>query len=410
MTKNELRYWIWLSLRCGVGNPSGAVLLSRFGSPGAVYEADPAAIAKALPNSWAIPLALQDKNLDGADRILSYCRRNGVGILTAGSEFYPERLRRIYAYPLVLYCRGQLRDLDDRLLIACVGTRKNTVTGGETAYRVSAEMAEAGAGIVSGLALGIDTQCHKGALSVGGYTIAILGTGIDRAYPPQNRHLMKQIEKTGLVMTEFAPGTKPSRENFPIRNRVISGLSEATVVFEAAEQSGSLITAEYAIRQGRPVFAFPGDIHAEASRGTNSLIRRGATLVTSASDILSDFELCYPTKLFVEKADFSWKEERAESETAEKKEKEEKKIKKEKKPFDREQTEAAEPYSVPAGLAPIPAGILSLLSTPMTSDEIWNALAARGQTLSMGGLLATLTELEIEGHLESLPGGKFRRL
>ena len=406
MTKNELRYWIWLSLRCGAGNPSGAMLLYRFGSPEAIYEADPSAIKEALPNSRAIPLALRDKDLSGADRILSYCRRNNIGILTAGSEFYPERLRRIYAYPLVLYCRGRLRDLDEELLIACVGTRKNSEAGGETAYRVSAEMAEAGAGIVSGLALGIDTECHKGALSVGGYTVAVLGTGIDRVYPPKNRRLMAQIEKTGLIITEFAPGTKPARENFPIRNRIISGLSEATVVFEASEKSGALITADYAARQGRRVFAFPGDIRTETSRGTNRLIQQGATLATSAYDILSVFELYYPTALFTERVHFSSGEEMKTEETKKAEETGEK------SDFSCGQTETKpeKPYAVPDGLAPIRGKILSLLSSPMTSDDVWNALEKTGEAPSMGSLLATLTELEIGGYLESLPGGKFRRL
>lgn len=399
MTKNELRYWIWLSLRCGPGHPAGALLLSHFGSPEAVYEASPEKIAEALPNSRAIPWALQDRDLDGADRILAYCRRNDVGILTAGSEFYPERLRRIYAYPLVLYCRGQLRDLDENLLIAGVGTRNNSESGGETAYRVCAEMAAAGVGIVSGLALGIDTECHRGALSVGGYTVAVLGTGIDRVYPAKNRRLMGQIGKTGLVVTEFAPGTKPSRENFPIRNRIISGLSEATVVFEAGEKSGALITAEYASRQGRPVFAFPGDIHAETSRGTNELIRQGATLVTSASDILGEFELRYPTKVFTERIDtIRFREKREPDEMA----------------ADSGRTEqkpvTAVPPAVPRDLPRVPARILALLSEPMTSDEIWNALSGSGEELTMGGLLALLTQMEIEGLLESLPGGKFRSL
>jgi DNA protecting protein DprA len=240
---------------------------------------------------------LKNKSLSKAKEIIAYCENEGVGILTLDSPLYPKRLGRIQSAPIVLYYRGFLVDLDKEVCIAEVGTRNMTEYGYQMSYSMGYDLSRAGAVVVSGMAKGVDAMAHRGALDAGGYTVAVLGNGIERAYPSDHLGLMNEIIRHGAVITEFPPFTPPMGRNFPIRNRIISGLSLGTLVIEAPEKSGALITAETAAKQGREVFAIPGKLGEMSSTGTNALIVKGAKMVTSASDILLEYQPLYPSKI-----------------------------------------------------------------------------------------------------------------
>ena len=212
---------------------------------------------------------------------------NNARLIAFNDKSYPEGLRHISDPPLVLYVRGGIND-NDRYAIAVVGSRRSTDYGLRVAEKISHETASYGLTVVSGMARGIDTASHKGALKARGRTIAVLGSGIDVPYPSENRGLMNEIASSGAVVSEFPLGTQPKRENFPRRNRIISALSFGVVVVEAAVDSGSLITVGYALEQGKEVFAVPGNITSRNSRGTNNLIKKGAKLVENAGEIIDE--------------------------------------------------------------------------------------------------------------------------
>jgi len=224
--------------------------------------------------------------MDNTDET-AWLARSGHYIVRPDSEQFPELLRQIQAPPHLLYVAGDL-DLLQLPALAIVGSRNPTRGGERNAFEFARHLASAGFVIVSGLAQGIDTAAHRGALAAGGKTIAFLGHGIDRVYPAENKALAGEIETSGALVSEFPLGTPPTREMFPQRNRLISGLSLGTLVVEAARRSGSLITARLAAEQGREVFALPGSIHNPLSRGCHQLIRQGAKLVETADDIVSE--------------------------------------------------------------------------------------------------------------------------
>jgi DNA processing protein len=216
---------------------------------------------------------------------LEKAEKNGVKILFREEEEFPAALKEIPYAPLFLYVKGQLEA--SKHFIAIIGSRKPTSYGKEVAYKFSKGLSENGIGIVSGLARGIDTIAHRACLEVNGYTIAVLGSGIDVIYPAENRGVYEEIiKKRGAVVSEFPFGTKPRKENFPMRNRIISGLSQAIVVVEAGKRSGTLITAKWALDQGKEVFAIPGNIFSSQSEGTHYLLKQGAILVTSPAEII----------------------------------------------------------------------------------------------------------------------------
>lgn len=219
--------------------------------------------------------------------------KEGVKIVTLSDPSYPECLKHIYDPPPVLYVKGEIKP-EDNHAIAVVGARRCSHYGRMSAERLASQIARIGLTVVSGLARGIDTAAHQGALSAGGRTIAVLGSGLDRLYPAENKKLADKIAASGAVITEFALGTTPQKTNFPLRNRVISGLSLGVVVIEAARRSGSLITAAIALEQGRTVFAMPGRIDSYASKGTHALIKDGAKLVESLEDICEEFPYLFP--------------------------------------------------------------------------------------------------------------------
>ena len=287
---------IWFSLRCGVQNKEFQPLLEQYGSPYEIYHADEAEIER-LPCSQNLKNRLNDKSLDEADRIMEYCRRNGVGILFWSDGDYPVSLRPLRDPPVLLYYQGKLPDLNSRLCVSVVGTRRMSEYGKRMAYKIGYELAAVGTVVVSGLALGNDSVASAGALAAGGNTVAVLGCGIDTVYPREHTALARRIEQTGCVMTEFPPTTPPAGHNFPIRNRIISGLSQGTVVVECDQRSGALITARTAILQGRTVYAFPGNVGETNAAGSNRLLIDGAVLILSAADVLEEYTFLYRDQL-----------------------------------------------------------------------------------------------------------------
>mgnify|MGYP000911016881 CR=1 FL=1 len=280
-------HFSWIALRAtdGVGPVLFRRLLERFETPSAVLSAATAALIMVRGVTPQIAAAI---NADDCRRFAEdECRRieqAGVRLLTFLDADYPRRLFEIGDPPPLLYLRGSIPVWDPS--VAVVGARRATREGLKNAERLSSELSAAGITVVSGLARGIDTAAHRGALNAGGSTVAVLGCGVDVDYPPENRLLAEQICEQGCIISEFPLGTQPLAEHFPRRNRIISGLSRGVLVVEAVEKSGSLITARYALDQGREVLAVPGPISSPACRGSNRLIKEGAQLVDGVSDIL----------------------------------------------------------------------------------------------------------------------------
>lgn len=292
-----LPYWVWLSLKNSLGSVKILRLIEKLKTPLNVYEADKASYEDVEGITAAELKTLADKDLDRAQRTIDRCLKQGFDIMTIDEVRYPERLINIYAPPIVLYIAGKLPDIDDEICIAMVGTRNCSVSGLLTAEKLSCALAQEGAVIISGMAKGIDSAAHKGALKGNGKTVAVLGCGLDIIYPPENKELMKYIISCGAVISEYEPGREPFASNFPQRNRIISGLSLGTCVVEAGEKSGALITSSIALEQGRDVFAIPGNIESPTSIGCNNLIKNGAKLVSCASDIMDEYKMLFPHRM-----------------------------------------------------------------------------------------------------------------
>lgn len=287
MDREALKYWLALRAVDEVGCVGFRTLLQAFGTPREVFSAS-MQMLKVVPgigpriadnirsfSSWQ----KIEAELDLADSM-------GVEIVTCADSRYPRNLQNIYDMPPFLYVAGTL--VPDELCVAVVGSRLASVYGRFTTEKLSRELALKGVTVVSGLARGIDAAAHRGALAGRGRTIAVLGTGIDTIYPPENKKLAEMIVENGALVSEFSMGTPPNASNFPARNRIISGISMGVVVVEAGEKSGSLITARIAAEQGRSVFAVPGEMGAAGSRGTNHLIKQGATLLEDIDDIFEE--------------------------------------------------------------------------------------------------------------------------
>ena len=268
-----------------------AEVLEKFGGPYEAYAATEKELSKRLSAYSPAIAGLLNKDLSEAHRIYDFCSSHGISILTYGDIAYPARLRTIQNPPLLLYYVGELPSFNRRLCIGVVGTRKMSEYGKRMAYKISYELASAGVVVVSGMALGCDGIAAAGAIGANGATVAILGSGIDMIYPKEHSALMEEIARHGVVMTEYPPGTPPQGKNFPIRNRIISGLSEGAVAVEGDAKSGAMLTIAHAVKQGRKVFAVPGNVGEVSASGTNELIRTGATVALSAGDILESFEV-----------------------------------------------------------------------------------------------------------------------
>ncbi|HET6314772.1 MAG TPA: DNA-processing protein DprA [Chloroflexia bacterium] len=285
-------YYIALSKVPGVGAARVRRLLDYFGSVETAWHATLGdLLASGLDARSAMSL-VETRRTASVESDLERLAKLGGRALSWEDDEYPQRLKETGSMPPVLYMLGEVTP-QDAWAVGIVGTRRATHYGKEATERITAGLVEAGVSVVSGLARGIDTVAHRAALEAGGRTLAVLGSGLDVVYPPENRNLARQITEEGLgaVLTEYPLGTQPDAVNFPPRNRIISGLSLGVLVVEAAEKSGALITVEFALEQGRDVFAVPGPLTSRLSEGTNSLIKKGAKCVTQAADILEELHL-----------------------------------------------------------------------------------------------------------------------
>lgn len=341
-------------------------LLEEFKSPEAVFNATRPDLekVKGIGRKIAEDIRTARKRYD-IDRELSLVGKYEVRLTTIFDEDYPENLKEIYDPPILLYIRGELKKAD-KLAVAVVGSRRASLYGLRTAERLSGELAACGITVISGLARGIDSAAHRGAVKAKGRTIAVLGNGLASIYPPENKALAEEIVRNGALISEFAMEVPPHRENFPQRNRTISGLSKGVVVVEAAKKSGSLITSNFALEEGREVFAVPGPAGSVTAAGTNNLIREGAKLVEGTKDILEELNLPY----------YAAKGER---------------------PLGREQR----PHLTDSSQKEI-YGILS--DEPLNIDSIIDATSAGAKQVR-----TALLELEMKGIIKQLPGKLYLR-
>ena len=289
MPSKDLYHWVALSMAPGVGSVLFKRLMEAFGSPEGVFQAKAKDLERIEGIGSKVAGALRKFHWkDQVDKELRSAETIGARLVPWEEEEYPPALKQIYDPPPLLYVLGTLTPQDQKS-VAVVGSRYPTTYGEMFAQRMAMGLSQRGVTVVSGLARGVDSAAHRGALAAGGRTIGVLGCGIDLIYPPENRDLFAEVEARGAILSEFPLGTPPEKDHFPIRNRVISGMSLGVVVVEATLRSGSLITARCALDQGREVFAAPGNADSARSAGTNRLIREGAKLVTRAEEVLEEF-------------------------------------------------------------------------------------------------------------------------
>ncbi|TCO79959.1 DNA-processing protein DprA [Marinisporobacter balticus] len=287
----EKDYLVWLHSLKGVGHKSLEKLLEIFGSAEKIFKISVEELYKFKGiNHNMVHSIIKNRETFKIHALIEGIKKQNIDILEREDEEYPENLKNIYDPPFILYKKGCIVSKDVEA-VAIVGARKASTYGKYVAYQLGKDLAKAGITVISGMAYGVDTMAHKGALENGGRTIAILGCGLDTCYPKSNYDLMLQIEKNGAILSEYNIGTKPLAGNFPARNRIISGMAKGVIVVEASIKSGSLITAEFALEQGREVFAIPGNINSPLSSGTNKLIKDGAKLVTDIEDVLEELHI-----------------------------------------------------------------------------------------------------------------------
>lgn len=356
--------WIALSRVAGLGSVTIKNLLNKFDDPDKIFQASISEISEVngIRKDVAINILNKKYDIDPADELIRI-EKNGIRIITFHDSEYPAKLREIHDPPALLYVKG--KPLPDIKFVSIVGSRNATHYGLKVAEELAQGLARRGLGVVSGMAMGIDAASHWGCLSGKGFTIAVLGTGLDTIYPGKNRKLYKKIIENGTVISEFPLGTPPSPPNFPKRNRIISGLSMGTVVVEATKKSGSLITASLALEQGRDVFAVPGSIESFKSRGCHFLIKQGAMLVENSDDVMEGLGLNFPginkSDTFIEK-------------------------------------------EVPA-MSEMEKTVYDILGEyPVHIDDI-----KRKGNLDTGNLSGTLTRMELKGIIKQLPGKMFVR-
>ena len=300
---NELKYWVGFSQVPGIGRVRFSQLKEHFGTLEDAWKAPESRLKQAGLDSRSINALLLLRQRNSLDKEMEKLERYEVKAITCEDSHYPSRLKEIYDYPPVIYVRGELPP-QNILRLAVVGTRRPTIYGRQVAEELVADLVRSNIAIVSGLARGIDTVAHRISLDNGGTTIAVFGSGLDVIYPAENAKLAQAITKNGALVSEFPLGTRPKAENFPLRNRIMSGLSLGVLVVEAGERSGALITAFQALAQNREVFAIPGSILSAVSKGTNRLIQEGAKLVCNCNDILEELNLCTITPRQLEIKDF----------------------------------------------------------------------------------------------------------
>lgn len=375
-------YWLALHLVPGLGTGNAIRILRKLGTPQAVFHAsvtelEACGLRPAVAQSIASGVSFEDAAAE-----LERVRAAGVEVVRFDDPRYPGPLKEIYDPPILLYARGRV-ELLSAFKIAVVGSRRPSPYGMAVAERLSRELATAGLVIASGMARGVDTAAHWGALKASGDTIAVLGCGIDVVYPAENRKLAAEIGERGLVVSEFPMGTQAFPQNFPIRNRILSGISSGVMVVEAAQYSGSLITARLALEQGREVFAVPGSIVARQSWGPNTLLKQGATLVQDWQDVVEG--LPTPVRRMVAAAH-------------------------EEKLADQQALGSGETSggSGASELGELPRRLLGALrvEASVQLDELIQQLEEH----SPSEIIASLCELEIAGHIRQLPGKNYVRV
>ena len=287
---NARLYWIGFNMVKGIGAVRFKALLDHFGDPARAWNAPADALRYAGLPAKAVENLLTLRKHVSLEQVWHNLQAQNIQVFTWDDEDYPRLLKEIDQPPPVLYLRGTLKP-EDEWAVAIVGTRRSTAYGRQVAEEIAAGLARSGVTVVSGLAVGVDTIAHTATLRAGGRTLAVLGTGVDQIYPPGNHHLAEEIIHQGALISDYPPGTRPDAANFPPRNRIISGLTRATIVVEAGESSGALITANFALEQNRDVYAVPGGIFSPQSKGTNRLIQQGAAPLLSVEDILTELNM-----------------------------------------------------------------------------------------------------------------------
>lgn len=289
---------MWLADAIGPGNALGKELLEKYGSCYEIYKLPLAAYKECgITEYSAVMQKLLNKNTDICKTNYDFCRYNFFEVIEYTSNNYPQRLKSIKNPPPVLYARGRMINFDENVCISVVGTRSYTDTGWNSTYKITSGLARCGAVVISGLASGIDTAATQAALQFSGFAVGVIGTGLERVYPSENQNLFNEMYSKGLVISELPPFSETSGKYFPVRNRIISGLSNGVLVGEGSIRSGAIITAQHATEQGRKVFAIPGEIGNSESSGVNRLIQKGAIPVFEAWDVLKEFAYLYPYKL-----------------------------------------------------------------------------------------------------------------
>ncbi|MBQ7654107.1 MAG: DNA-processing protein DprA [Clostridia bacterium] len=404
-------YWIWLQLRLG----SGANVdegIAFFENPKAVYDATHEQLVFSAAFTSGQIKKLADKNLSDAQKVITECEDIGCGIVTPDSDKYPKALMCMPNYPLVLYTLGDIECLKNKLAISIVGTRRASDSGLEIAGKLSASLCRAGAVVVSGGALGIDSAAHLGALSAGGSTVAVLGCGFNAKYHDGTDVIRDDIEENGALISEYHPSFAARAMNFPIRNRIIAALGMGTVVIEAAQKSGSLITANISADYGRDVFAVPGNAANLIQLGTIGLIRDGATPVFSSSDILNQYSVTYSDLIDWDKVESDLLYQSHEEIDFSKIKYGVKKIVMPKdKKVDEKEIEDIPPAtescknSIPDGLSPAERAVYEAIAEGNSdSDSI-----KEKTNLPMSDILVALTTLEISGIIKC-PGGHIYKI
>lgn len=445
---NNTIYWIWLADIFGPANRRVIKLLREFGNAYNIFKAseDDILDTGVLGKHDRFLAKISEHDLGEAQRIIKRSEKLGVGIITPDSREYPGNLRALMDAPLVLYYVGELPDFEKMCLISVVGSREVSEYGKIQAYKIGYGLGAAGAVAVSGLALGVDGVSMAAAIDAGGRTLGVCGAGVDVVYPKQHKKLFDDVRQHGVLISEYPPGTQPSKYTFPQRNRIISGISQGTAVVEAKSHSGALITARCAAFQGRGLFAVPGSVDFAGAKGPIKLIKDGAVAVTCAEDILENYSFLYPhtvnlAKMRLETAGLDWKElaeksvskhevgyKRAEekpvsasSETVSAPEvkKEEKSVvsASRKRPLSEKNSEA--PFGKFIGKGKVDKALridFEMLGenekkvyfampcdTPLMPEEI------KADSLSVNDVLASLTLLEMSGAVEAGAGGYYLR-
>ncbi len=392
-----LIHWIWFAELSHISLRQKHQLLQHFSDPEEIYHSEDRVFAE-YPQK--VREALENRSLTRAEGILRDCADRGISIMTLADAIYPVRLKNIYDPPLALYYKGRLPDWDEQPVIGVVGTRKATPYGMQAGMELGCQIAAGGGLVVSGGAEGVDTTALQGAVRAGKPVVAVLGGGVDVVYPASNRQLFAQIIQNGCLISEYPPKTRAYHWHFPIRNRIISGLSNGVLVVEAPKPSGALITAERAAEQGRDVFVVPGNIGVEACRGSNELLQQGAIPVLCGWDILKEYDALYPGKLqsktvpsnVFEKTGMKVAEEPVYPARLENK-----KERLQKKDIDKGEKST---YSVCQDLTPEEQTVAKLLTVqPRLVDEI---LSQSG--MPAGATLSILTKLTLKGVAKNHPG------